>query len=86
MSYNAFYSTAVSIRRNLQALDNVCLATNAQGIGDANAEETLICQRGDSGAIHEQAGAGAKGEQPTTNPEPVSRGRFRGSLSSPFEF
>ena len=84
MSYSAFYSSAVAIRRNLGALDGARLEANAQGTGDANAKGTLMCHGGGSGVNHGQAGAGAKGE-PTTQPEPVGRGYLRGFLS-PFEF
>jgi hypothetical protein len=83
MSYSAFYSFAVAIRRELRALDNARLA-KTQGTGDANAEEALKCQRGGSGVSHEQAGAGAKGE-PTTSPERVWRGHLSGFFG-PFEF
>ena len=85
MSYSAFYSAALSIRHNLRAPDNTCLATNAEGTGDANAEETLICQRGGSGVTHEEAVTEAVGE-PTINPGPVSRGHLRPASAIAFEF
>ena len=84
MSYSAFYSSAVSIRRQLRVLDRACLVTNGQWSGDANAEGTLICQSAGSGVTHEELGAGVRGG-PTTNPEQTYQGHLR-SLSNPFEF
>ena len=85
MSYSAFYSSAVSSRRQLRVLDKACLVANGWGSQDASAEATLICQSGGSGVTHEQLGAGVKGEEPTTNREQTYRGHLR-SLSSPLEF
>lgn len=79
MSYSAFYSAALSIRSNLQALD-----ANAKSPEHADAGGAPVCQREDSDTAYGRAGAKSLGG-PATNPEGVRRGYPR-YLADPFEF
>ena len=59
MSYSAFYSSSVAIRRKLRALDNCVYGGQRPEVRMPDAEGTLICQGGGSGVTHAQAGTGA---------------------------